>query len=157
MRKTALIAGIALIALCAAYTAHAYQIGYIQDTENFPNMLQTAPTCSESYQKYLGLAQDVSECNSLAYAQEQYEVQTAIAEHLNSFTNCKSCAKKAVEASETASAYKEQINVYKSRCPSLRKNKRMNKKLDKQHKLVCKSCDNKWPGSVGPDSGVFCN
>ena len=156
MRKLALTAVVAFVAVCASYSAHAYQIGYIQDTENFPNMLQTVPTCSEAYQKYLGLAQQVSACNSLEYAQEQCSVQEAIAKHMNEFKSCKSCAKKATKASETASAYKEQIKVYKAQCPNLRKNDKMAKKLEKQHKRVCKSCNYKWPGSVGAGNGLLC-
>ncbi|MFH1829589.1 MAG: hypothetical protein ABH871_02265 [Pseudomonadota bacterium] len=151
--KGSIAAGVVLIAISFALSANARVIGYTEDTENFPNMLEEHPSCSKTYQDYLFVAKKLNACDELKEAKTDLTVQQALSKHMGEMKGCRSCQKAMVQADEAAAAYKEQINIYKPQCPNTNQHKWLTDQVSKKEKAVCKSCYNKWPGKVGPIDG----
>lgn len=142
------VAAFAMTAFVAA-SARADVIGYTQDTENFPNMLQTHETCSQAYGDFMTVAQPLNACRHLKEAQINLEAQQKIKQQMGAMKNCKDCTKMMVQADEAAAAYQEQIKLYQAQCPNAKQQSKLMDKLPKEAKKVCSACDNKWPGTLG--------
>ncbi len=136
--------------------ARAESVGYLEDTENFPNMLETKPTCSQAYDKFLSTAQPLNACRHLVDAKANLDAQQKVKDQMGSMKNCKSCTKMMVQADEAASAFSEQVKMYQAQCPDNKTQTVLLEKLPKQTKDVCNSCDNKWPGKIGPKTEGLC-
>ena len=131
-------------------------IGYLHDTEVFPDMLHTRPSCNEAYQNYLTVAQPLEACSELEEARMELAVQQGIIQHLDEIKGCRQCRKQLTQANEAAAAYQEQIRLYQSHCPNAKSRARLAKKITKREREVCSSCKKNWPGKVGPHGRSPC-
>lgn len=148
-RAIAVVAFAALIAFFSM-TAYARVIGYTEDTENFPNMLEKHETCSEAYDKYLAVAHPLNACHHLDEAKSNLAAQQKVKQQMRTMKNCRNCTKMMVQADEAIAAYQEQIKLYGAQCPSMKEQRKLTKKLPERTRHVCNDCKNRWPGTLGP-------
>jgi hypothetical protein len=157
MLGSALVAAFFCMLLAfTASTARAEVIGYTEDTENFPNMLETEETCSQAYGDFLSVAQPLNACRHLNQAKANLAAQQKIKQQMGTMKNCKDCAKMMVQTDEAAAAYQEQIKLYQGQCPGASDQAKLMEKLPKETKKVCSACKNKWPGTLGPGMSSPC-
>jgi len=156
MKRIIASAACAALVACVSIAAHAHTIGYTQDTENYPNMLETTEGCSQAYDNYLAVAHPLNACRHLEEAKANLAAQKQIKSDVGAMKKCKECTKVGVQADEAAQAYKEQINLYSAQCPSKGKQNRLKNKLPAKTREVCRACKNKWPGTLGPTDGNPC-
>jgi hypothetical protein len=157
--KALLVIGVLAAALLATASARAFDgevVGYIADTQSFPNMLDEKASCSKAYDEYLAVARPLNACEELGQALSNADSERKIAAQMKGMKNCKSCVKEMVKADEAAAAYQEQANIYKPQCPSDDEQQKLTKKLPGRVTNVCQECENKWPGQVGPAGGAPC-
>ncbi len=150
MKRIIAFAAFAALLACLAVTAHARVIGYTEDTENFPNMLKKNESCSQAYDNFLTVAHPLNACHHLAEAKANLNTQKQIKNDLHKMKSCRECTKVTVQADEAIAAYQEQINLYSAQCPSRNEQKKLTKQVPDKVKEVCSSCQNKWPGTLGP-------
>jgi len=150
MKRTIAVAAFTAILACLAMTAHARVIGYTEDTENFPNMLKKHEGCSQAYDDFLSVAHPLNACRHLEEAKANLAAQKQIKNDLHNMKNCRECAQVRVQADEAIAAYQEQINLYSAQCPSSKEQKKLTRSLPEKTRTVCSSCNNKWPGTLGP-------
>lgn len=150
------VVGIWLAILGAASPAHAQYFGNIQAAENFPDMLETRGGCNKVYQDYLATAHRIESCDNLADAKAELAIQDAIADQAGTIKKCKKCQDIMGHAREAAEAYKEQINIYAKKCSDPDKTAELKGDLPAKEREVCRMCDNKWPGKLGPAAGSPC-
>lgn len=129
--------------------------GYIQNVENFPDMLHTVPNCADVYSDFLTVAKQLQACRYLNDAKAGLTMEQSLSKQLGEIKNCKSCKKQMVQADEAAMAYQDNINAYQSQCPG--NQPKLLASYGQQVKQVCKKCHNKWPGRLGPNDKTPCN
>lgn len=155
MKRAALTLTVAIAITFAAIGAQARTIAYLEDTENFPNMIVDHSDCKNAYREYLEMSHQLHACDLLAHAQTEYAVQKELADEMKNVGG-KKASKAMVQADEAAAAYQEQIKIYDAQCPSKSQQRKIAKKLPKLARDVCMNCKNKWPGGVGPHTGIPC-
>lgn len=150
-RLLCLVVGAAFaIALCAQL-AHARVVGAVYVDEVFPDIVHKAPSCKDAYDDYLAVAKPLKACHDLEDAQKDAAIQDAVAKALTDVKcTTKDCKKKLSDALEAGGGFKEQVNTYKADCPDPQKQYSLVEQLPDKRKDVCKRCDNKWPGQIGP-------
>ncbi len=141
---------------CLATTARAEVIGYIDDTENFPNMLTDNETCGKAYEDFLGVAQPLNACRHLEAAKANLAAQQGMKSEMGSMKKCTSCQKMIGQTDEAIAAYQEQIKLYSAQCPSASDQAKLAKKIGGKVKAVCEYCKGKWPGTLGPAGSSPC-
>jgi hypothetical protein len=129
--------------------------GYLQDVENFPNMLHTVPDCADVYSDFLSVAKQLQACKHLSDAKVGLAMEQSIAKQLGEIKHCKSCKKDMVKADEAAMAYNDNIAIYQPQCPS--NQTKLLADYGQAVKKVCKKCHDKWPGKLGPQDKTPCN
>jgi hypothetical protein len=149
------VAAVLLVAKFAAAQHDDSVAGYLNDAQEFPDIMKDAPTCADVYSDFLNTAQKIEACKNLDDAKHDLSTQQALAKQLRSMPKCKACAKKAIQADEAAAVLNDDISVYDKQCPDNRSGllNSYNQKIAK----VCKKCHKKWPGKLGPFDKTPCD
>lgn len=155
MKRTLVMAVVALALLVSGKAWSDPVVGYISDRDQFPQLFEQ-PSCGDEYSSFLNAAQPLIACKHLAEAQAEQAAQQQLAKQLATIKNCGKCKHQMAMAEEAAAAYGEQINIYSKQCPPEAQRLKLAASLQKEAKQVCKACKNQWPGKLGTDEGNPC-
>ena len=151
-----ILAAAALAFLVAHPAARAQVVGPVMESEVFPDFANDI-SCKKAYDTYMMTAGPLAACHDLDAAQDGYDIESSVAQALEA-TKCttKECKAKRQEALDNAGRYQSQISLNKPNCPTAQKQLELTENLPSKRREVCKACQNKWPGKIGPHDAAPC-